>query len=284
MIFWITKLRIRRIASKDATGKYGRSLIRRQMSLDKRPSAKIIFNPSDWMISKAIDYKNTTEKLFNDKKYMCELYSHIRQYHTRLNAAKKELDNKILEISSAVSDIDKEIAKVEAETAKIARLVNDFNAGKPLPNGMTSHQLMRSKIELEQKYSQKQAQKKSISEQSSIQAEYDELVKDFRNTVIQLESDFSLHIDLMYRKIRKVEIKYNEQISYYWKNLCKYIHKNKLLKEKKQTITITEHIKELTDYAESCGVDVLSQEDLFESERNHMNNEINPEMGIQFQV
>lgn len=67
MIFWITKLRIIRIASKDAKGQYGLSLIRRQISLNKGSSAKIDFKPSDWMISLAIDYKNTVEKLYNEK-------------------------------------------------------------------------------------------------------------------------------------------------------------------------------------------------------------------------
>lgn len=284
MIFLITKLRIKRIASKDAKGQYGSSLIRRQISLDKRPSAKIAFTPSDWMISRAIDYKNTTERLYNDQKYMCELNSQIRQYHTRLLEAKKELDKKISERISAAAEISAEIAEMEKDMAETARLTDDFNAGKPLPNGMTSSQLMRSKIELEQKYSQKKAQKKSISDQSSVKAEYDELVKNFRDKVIQLESDFSLQIDLLYKKIRKREIRYNEQICCYWKNICKYIQKNKLIRKKNQTIAITERIKGLADFSELCGVNVLSREDLFESERIFMNDTINTAMGLEFKV
>ncbi len=284
MIFWITKLRIMRIALKDAKGQYGNYLIQRQMLLDKRPSAKIVFKPSGWMISRAIDYKNTTEKLYNDKKYMYELNNQIKQYCTKIIEAHKELSKNISAITSTANEISAEIVEIEKKIENTDQLLRNFNSGKPLPSGMTSHQLIRSKIELEQELFQKQAQKKSISDRSSIQAEHDELVKDFRNKVIQLESDFSLQIDLLYKKIRKVEIKYNEQISYYWKKICKYINKNRLLEEKKQTITLTERIKELTDFAESCGVNVLSQEDLFESERDHINVEINPEMDIQFKV
>lgn len=215
---------------------------------------------------------------------MHELNTDIKKYYARLLEANDELNNKILTITSTTSEISAEIAKIEKEMAKTAQLVSNFNEGKPLPNGMTSHQLMRSKMELEQKYSQKQEQKKTISDQSSIQAEHDELVKSFRDKVMQLESDFSLQTDLLYKKIRKAEIKYNEQISYYWRKLCKYIQKNKFLREKNQTITITESIKELADFAEFCGVDVLSKGDLFESDRNFMNTVINTEMGIQFKV
>lgn len=284
MIFWITQLRIRRIAAKDAKGQYGSFLTRRQMLLNKGSSAEIVFKPSDWMISLAIDYKNTVERLCNDKKYMHELNNEIKRTYAKLLEANNELNKQITTITSIVSEISAEIAKTEGEMEKVAQLVSDFNAGKPLPNGMTPHQLMRSKMELEQKYSQKQAQKKSLSDQSFIQAEHDGLVKDFRDKVIQLESNYSLQIDLLYKKIRKVEIKYNEQISFYWEKMCKYIQKNKSLREKRQTITITDRINELADFAKFCGVDVLSQEDLFESDRNFMNTIINTEMGIQFNV
>lgn len=118
---------------------------------------------------------------------MHELNTEIKKYYARLLEANDELNNRILTITSTTSVIIAKIAKIEKKMEKTVQLVSNFNEGNPLPNGMTPHQLMRSKMELEQKYSQKQEQKKTISDQSSIQAEHDELVKSFRDKVIQLE-------------------------------------------------------------------------------------------------
>lgn len=299
MICWVTKLRLKRIASRDANGLYGEFLIQRQRKSEEIPAVNIDFQPSDWMKSLVGDYTNTVEKLVNNRKNIVSLFAKIRQYHARLNEANNEFDKSKLAISSQVSDIEEEIARLEAKITEISQLLNDFHEGKPLPNGLTPRKLNSSKVDLEKKRAIKQAQKESASDISSIQTEHDKLIKEFRDEVKQLEYELSKQIDLLYNKIRKIEIKYNEQISYYWMKLCVYIqnidfqYNNQDSQLQINSVSVTNYneiiqinkpVKKLKDIAYFCETDLSSKDDLFRSERTFINTIINQANDIQYEV
>lgn len=284
MIFWMTKSRIRRIASKDGKGAYGRFFINRQRSLSETSSTKNDFVPSDWMKSLVSDYTNTVEKLLTKSNNVTELYTQIKQCYANSVQAAKELENAVSARQSAAADIEAEIVQIDTDIAKISKLLNDFHDGKPLPSGLTYKKLIGSKTDFEQARLAKQAQKESASDLSSVQAKHDLFMRELRENIMQLESNFSIQIDLLYKRIRRVEIKYNEQISYYWQTLCRYIQKNKLLAKNGQTIQIAEPVKQLADIASICGLSVLTQTDLFNTERVFINTEVNQSLGIQYEV
>lgn len=284
MIFWVTKLRITYIALKDGRGRYGNFFINRQRSLSENSSTENDFIPSDWMKSLVSDYTNTVEKLLTKNHKVIELFSQIKQCYANSVQAVKELENAILANQSTADDIEAEIVQINAEIARISKLLNDFHCGKSLPSGLTYKKLIGFKTDFEQARLDKQTQKKAASDLSSIQAEHDLFIKELQEKALQLESNFSVQIELLYKKIHKVEIKYNEQINYYWKKLCKYIQKNKLLTKNRQTIQIVEPVKQLADIASFCGSSVLTQTDLFSTERVFINTKVNQSLNIQYEV
>lgn len=299
MICWTTKLRIKIIALRDAKGSYGKFLIRRQIKLENDPTVIIDFKPSDWMKSLVNNYTNAVEKLVNDRKRIVALYAQMRQYHARLNESNNEFNNKKSAILPVVSGIDAEIASIEVKITEISQLLSDFHKGEPLPDGLTSRKLQNSKAEFEQKISQLQTQRESASNISSVQIEHDKLIGELRDKVREMESDFSEQIDLLYRRIRKMELKYNGQIIYYWQELCKCIQKINLAKTNPffqvqkaakplvnnyKRIRITEPVKQLEDIFPLCGKTFPTKEDLFKSERTFINTTINKDMDIQYEV
>jgi len=284
MILWMTKSQIRRIASKDGKGEYGRILINRQRSLSDTSSTESDFEPSDWMKSLVCDYTNTVEKILTKSKNVIELYTQIKQCYANSIQASKELENTVSARQTAVANIEAEIVQIDTDLARISNLLNDFHDGKSLPSGLTFKTLIGYKTNFEQLRLEKQAQKESDSDLSSIQVKHDLFMRELRENVIQLESNFSIQIDLLYKRIRRVEIKYNEQISYYWLKLCRYVQKNKLLKKNGKTIHIAEPVKQLADIASLCGSSVLNQTDLFDTERTFINTKVNQSLGIQYEV
>lgn len=283
MIFWITKSRIRRIASRDGKGEYGKILINRQRSLSGTLGTQNDFVPSDWMKSLVSDYTNTVEKLLTKRNNVIELYTKIKQCYANLIQADKELGSAVAARRSVAADIDAEVAQISTELARISGLLNDFHDGKSLPSGLTYKKLIELKTGFERARQKKQARKESASDLSSVQTEHDLVIKELRENAMQLESSFCIQIDLLYKRIHRVEIRYNEQINYYWQKLCRYIQKNKLLANG-QTIQIAEPVRQLADIAPLCGLSVLTQTDLFHTERKFINTEVNQSLGIQYEV
>lgn len=161
--------------------------------------------------------------------------------------------------------------------------------GKSLPSGLTSYKLKSSKAKYEEELCQKRAQKKSLSNISSMQKENNIRMKEYRDKVKQVEYEFNKKVDLLYKRIHKMEIKYNEQISYYWMKLCEYIQyvyfeDDKLIVKYKEFIQITEPVKRIKDIALFCGTALPSKNDLFKSERTFINTTINQDMGIEYDV
>lgn len=284
MIFWITKSRIRRIASRDGKGEYGKILINHQRSLSGTLGTQNDFVPSDWMKSLVSDYTNTVEKLLTKKNNVIELYTKIKQCYANSIQAGKELGGMVAARQSAAADIEAEVAQISTELARISGLLNDFHDGKSLPSGLTYKNLIEAKTGFERARQEKQARKESASDLSSVQAEHDLLMKELRENTMQLEANFCIQIDLLYKRIHRVEIGYNEQINYYWQKLCRYIQKNKLLAKNGQTIQIAEPVRQLADIAALCGSSVLTQTDLFHAEREFINTEVNQSLGIQYEV
>lgn len=295
MICLFFKLRIKRIALRDANGLYGNFLVFRQEKSEEIPAINIDFQSSNWMRSLVSDFTNTVDKFINERKDINVLYHKIKQCYSKFIEANNELKDKKLATSSRVSDIEAEIVEVETRIIEIAQLLSDFHDGKPLPNGLTPHKLNSSKAELEQKRFQKQAQKESVSDITSIQTVHDKLIKDYRDEVRQLEYDYSRKIDYLYKKIHRRENKYDKQIIYYWENLCEYIQ-NIYLKSNNQKpasesiasyskiFQIAEPVKLLRDIAPFCGKNLPTKEDLFKNERTFINTIINQSMGIQYEV
>lgn len=284
MISWMTKLRIRCIASKDGRGEYGTSFIYRHGLLTGAHSTKSDFVPSNWMKSLVRDYMNTTDKLLAKSNNVIELYTQIKRCYADSIQAGKELESAILARRSAAADIEAEIAQIDADIAVLTELLSNFHDGKSLPSGLTYEKIINSKTDFEKERNKKQEQKESTSDLSSVQTTHNLLLKDLRENTMQLESNFSIQVDLLYKKIRKIEIRYNEQISYYWKQLYRYIQKNKLPAQNTQTIQIAEPVKQLSDIAVLCGSSVLTQADLFSTERAFINTEVNQSLDIQYEV
>lgn len=231
MIIWIKKLQISSIALKDGKGEYGTFVINRQRSLSENSDIITDIVPSDWMKSLVSEYTNKAEKLLTGNKKVIEIYNQIKQCYANSIQAVKEMESNISARQSAIANIEAEIVQTEMEIAKLSKLLEDFYEGKSLPNGLTYKKINDAKTDFEQTCHGKQAQKESVSDLSSVQDEHDLFMKKLRENVTHLESDFSIQINLLYRKIRRLEIKYNEQISYYWQKLCKYIKKNNCIKK-----------------------------------------------------
>lgn len=277
MMCWVTKLRLQRIALRDAKGLYGSFLIQRQRKLEEIPSVSIEFQLSDWTKSLISDYKNIAEKLINKRKHIVMLYAEIRRYYAKFNEATNDFNNKESSIQSSISKIEIEIAKIEEEINEISKVLSDFYEGKSLPSGLTPRKLNNNKAIFEQKLSERYAEKKSVSDISSIQTEYSKFIKEYKDKVYELESDFSKQIDLLDKRIRKIEIKYNEQINYYWKKLLEYI-------QKKRNVHINEFVICLKDIASFCGMELIVKQELFKDEREFINTTINQAMNIQYEI
>lgn len=289
MIRWITKHRLKKIADNDANGIYGEFLIQRQIKLEDITVENIDFHPSDWMKSLVSNYKNSVEQFVNKRNDIVKLYDKIRRYYAEYSETKKEFNDKKSDILSDIADIDLEITGLEKNITDLSKLLSDFHMGKSLPSGLTSYKLKSSKAKYEEELCQKRAQKKSLSNISSMQKENNIRMKEYRDKVKQVEYEFNKKVDLLYKRIHKMEIKYNEQISYYWMKLCEYIQyvyfeDDKLIVKYKEFIQITEPVKRIKDIALFCGTALPSKNDLFKSERTFINTTINQDMGIEYDV
>lgn len=302
MLCWITKLRIIYIASKDANIIYDvNNLSKELLYKNHNTSNNIEFQPTNWMTSLVDNYINTVNKLINNKKSIITLYTKIKIYYSKFKEANNEFSNKKSEIETIVSNIQADIKKIECEIDNKSKLLEEFYQGKPILYGLTPRKLINSKNDLYQKCAQKKVEMETLSDMSTIKSSHDTLTKELRNNVRQLESNFSEKIDALYRKICKIQVKYNEKSNYYCKKLSEYIQKmveydiqpskkaknNTIIEKVKyynKTIETIKSIKQSKDIASLCNKDLPSKEDLFKNERSYINTTINKDMDIYFEV
>ena len=299
-MFWLNRIQLNRIAINDAKGAYGDFLINHQKATKKNPSAKIDFQPSDWMKYVAGKYTNTTERLINNNRRILKIVNRIKQCHSKFLETQKEFNNKKTAVLSQAAKIETETNKINVKIVELSQYLADFNEGKSLPSGLSLRKIKVTKEELEQKMVSLHAEKEKILDISSIQDEYERSIKTLLEEVRCLEADLSKQIDLLYNKIHKIEIHINEQIIYYWTKLCEYIQVIRLDDDYRYSISRTRlsqtsdmkfpfigievSIRSLNDIAPLCGTVLKTKDDLFVKERTFINSTVNKNVDLQYEV
>ena len=299
MMVFYKKLQIKKTALRDAESTYGEYLLNRYRSNTEETDLSE-FLPSEWMKAIAVDYANEADRIINKQKNITLLINCIKQNYTKYNEICKAFLQKESKTEDIVSDISIEIERIERELNNIMQIFNDFNNGLPLPNGLTARRLYAVKAELEQKRSIKLMQKaEERADISAIHAEYNKTIKDIKDHTLELESAFSKEIDLLNSKIRKKEIYYNEQINYYWLKLCEYLQVvdfddsfqfsykgsgSASLSKRRESIQINESAKQIREIAPLCGIEFYTKDNLFQRDRAFINDTVNSDMDLQYQV